>query len=88
MVFQDGHAYVAEDGAFRVPIVFDNQIHQRALPVTIGLFINPGHSGKAPPETPWQSDQRSSNTVHSPKILALHHRRADPRGRADASPLR
>lgn len=59
MVFQDGHAYVAEEGAFRVPIVFDNLIHQRAMPVTIGLFINPGHSGKAPPETPWQSDQRS-----------------------------
>jgi len=59
MVFQDGHAYVAEDGAFRAPIVFDNLIHQGAMPVTIGLFVNPGHAGKAPPETPWQSDQRS-----------------------------
>ncbi|HEU4582476.1 MAG TPA: alpha/beta hydrolase-fold protein [Polyangiaceae bacterium] len=59
MVFQDGHHYVAEDGPFRTPIVFDNLIHQRAMPVTIGLFINPGHAGKAPPESPWQSDQRS-----------------------------
>jgi len=59
MVFQDGHAYVAEDGAFRVPIVFDNLIQQRAMPVTLGLFVNPGHAGKAPPETPWQSDARS-----------------------------
>lgn len=59
MVFQDGHAYVAEEGAFRVPIVFDNLIHQGAMPVTIGLFINPGHGGKTPPETPFQADQRS-----------------------------
>jgi enterochelin esterase family protein len=59
MVFQDGQAYVAEDGAFRVPIVFDNLIHQRAMPVTLGLFINPGHAGKSAPDSPWQSDNRS-----------------------------
>jgi enterochelin esterase-like enzyme len=59
MVFQDGHAYIAEEGAFRVPIVFDNLIHQGSMPVTLGLFINPGHAGKAPPESPWQSDNRS-----------------------------
>jgi enterochelin esterase-like enzyme len=59
MVFQDGHTYVSETGPFRAPIVFDNLIHQRVLPVTVGLFINPGHAGKAPPETPWQSDNRS-----------------------------
>lgn len=28
MVFQDGGGYVQEDGSFRVPIVFDNLIHQ------------------------------------------------------------
>src|SRR5690606_12370671 len=43
MVFQDGHAYVKEDGSFRVPVVFDNLIHKGEMPVTIGLFINPGH---------------------------------------------
>lgn len=42
MVFQDGHAYVREDGEFRVPIVFDNLIHEGAMPVTIGIFLNPG----------------------------------------------
>jgi hypothetical protein len=35
MVFQDGHAYVGEQGQFRVPIVFDNLIHEGAMPVTI-----------------------------------------------------
>ena len=53
MVFQDGGGYVGEAGETRVPIVFDNLIHQGKLPVTIGIFINPGHfpsvaEGKAP----------------------------------------
>lgn len=42
MVFQDGHTYVKEDGDFRVPVVFDNLIHQKAMPVTIAILINPG----------------------------------------------
>jgi enterochelin esterase family protein len=42
MVFQDGQAYVKEDGDFRVPVVFDNLIHKGEMPVTIGVFINPG----------------------------------------------
>lgn len=42
MVFQDGGSYVQEGGQFRVPIVFDNLIHKGEMPVTIGLFINPG----------------------------------------------
>ena len=58
MVFQDGHAYVKEDGDFRVPIVFDNLIHQKAMPVTIGLFINPGQHGEELPKEPFQADNR------------------------------
>ena len=42
MVFQDGGAYVNLKGDFRVPTVFDNLIHQKQMPVTIGIFINPG----------------------------------------------
>lgn len=42
MVFQDGAGYAKEDGQFRVPVVFDNLIHKRQMPVTIGIFINPG----------------------------------------------
>jgi enterochelin esterase family protein len=48
MIFQDGHAYVGEKGRFRVPIVFDNLIHEGAMPVTVGIFINPGHKGEMP----------------------------------------
>ena len=46
MVFQDGGGYVSETGDTRVPIVFDNLIHQGRLPVTIGIFID---SGRFPP---------------------------------------
>ncbi len=42
MVFQDGGNYVKQDGDFRVPIVFDNLIHRGEMPVTIGIFIDPG----------------------------------------------
>jgi enterochelin esterase-like enzyme len=42
MVFQDGGWYVDTKRHFRVPTVFDNLIHQGAMPVTIGIFINPG----------------------------------------------
>jgi len=47
MVFQDGHTYVAENGDFRAPVVFDNLIHKGEMPVTIGIFINPGKHGRA-----------------------------------------
>jgi enterochelin esterase family protein len=51
MVFQDGGSYVNDKGAFRVPIVFDNLIHKKELPVTVGIFINPGN---VPPTGPNQ----------------------------------
>jgi enterochelin esterase-like enzyme len=42
MVFQDGHFFVDPDGQYRIPVVFDNLIYRREMPVTIGVFINPG----------------------------------------------
>jgi enterochelin esterase-like enzyme len=42
MVFQDGGSYVDTNKDFRIPIVFDNLIHKREMPVTIGIFLNPG----------------------------------------------
>jgi len=42
MVFQDGGNYVDPNKDFRIPIVFDNLIHKKEMPVTIGVFINPG----------------------------------------------
>lgn len=43
MVFQDGpNWYMGPKGQFRVPIVFDNLIQKKQMPVTVGIFINPG----------------------------------------------
>ena len=50
MVFQDGHAYMNENGEYRAPIIFDNLIHRQELPVMIGVFIDPGHLKDELPE--------------------------------------
>jgi enterochelin esterase family protein len=44
MVFQDGAGYVStkSNAVFHVPTVFDNLIARKKMPVTIGIFINPG----------------------------------------------
>jgi len=44
MVFQDGlrHADRMAEGGLRAPVVFDNLIAAGKMPVTIGIFINPG----------------------------------------------
>jgi enterochelin esterase-like enzyme len=46
MVFQDGVHYVGVDDAkINAPTVFDNLIAKGEMPVTIGVFINPGEPG-------------------------------------------
>ena len=56
MAFQDGYAYAALDGPVRALTVFDNLIHSRQMPVTIGVFVDPGR--KAEPY-----DQRAAQYV-------------------------
>jgi enterochelin esterase family protein len=51
MIFQDGHFFVAPDKGYRVPNVFDNLIYRREMPVTIGVFINPGRNPDQPEST-------------------------------------
>jgi len=59
MVLQDGQAYVKEDGDFRVPVVFDNLIQKGEMPVTIGIFTNPGRSVALPADDPKKPSNRS-----------------------------
>jgi enterochelin esterase family protein len=59
MVFQDGQAYVDENGDFRVPVVFDNLVHRGEMPVTIGIFINPGILINPPSKDPKAASNRS-----------------------------
>lgn len=55
LVFQDGHAYSNRGGEYRVPTVLDNLIHRGELPVTIALFVDPGHKKEQLPDKPgWQ----------------------------------
>jgi enterochelin esterase family protein len=42
MVFQDGMGAWKADGGLRASVVFDNLIASGEMPVTIGIFINPG----------------------------------------------
>ena len=47
MVFQDGFSYIKpptdkEKGQFNTPVVFDNLINKKEIPLMIGIFINPG----------------------------------------------
>jgi len=57
MVFMDGASYAKVDGAFRVPVVFDNLIHQQAMPVTIAVFVNPGTVVATQPESKDRSNR-------------------------------
>ena len=49
MVFQDGGSYMGTNGQFRTTVVFDNLIHKKEMPVTIGVFLNPGEVPAAEP---------------------------------------
>lgn len=53
MVFQDGQGYADPNGNVRATVVFDNLIHRGEVPVTIGVFVNPGEESKE-----YQNDPR------------------------------
>src|SRR5262245_44362659 len=40
MVFQDGMGYLSTNGSWRAPLVFDNLIAAKEMPVTIAIFLN------------------------------------------------
>ena len=42
MVFFDGAGFFNATGAFRLPVVFDNLIAKKDIPVTIAVGVNPG----------------------------------------------
>ncbi|MCB1228399.1 MAG: esterase family protein [Verrucomicrobiales bacterium] len=57
MIFCDGAGFVKEDGTFRVPVVFDNLIAAGEMPVTIGIFIQPGQFPPAQGESKPRSNR-------------------------------
>ena len=56
MVFQDGRGYVDRKGPTPVPTVFDNLIQKGEMPVTIGVFLQPG---VIPPAKPGGKPRRN-----------------------------
>lgn len=72
MLFYDGMHYVAEDAEFNAPTVFDNLIAQGEMPVTIGVFINPGEPGDGNytgNERPIRSQQYDRNSPEQANFL-------------------
>ena len=59
MIFQDGHKYVNVEQEYRATVVMDNLIHRKEMPVTIGLFVNPGHDSDNFPENRFRVSNRS-----------------------------
>jgi enterochelin esterase family protein len=94
MVFQDGGGYVSETGSFRVPIVFDNLIAKKKMPVTIGIFLQPGnfppeHEGDKPRsnrsfEYDTLSDQYARMIIDEilPEVGKTYNLSKDPKDRA------
>ena len=42
MLFNDGIFYYPKSGPARATVVFDNLIARGEMPVTVGVFVNPG----------------------------------------------
>jgi enterochelin esterase family protein len=94
MVFQDGVGYVSTNGQNRVPYVFDNLIAKKEMPVTIGIFINPGQfpaaeAGQKPGdnrsfEYDSLSDQYARFLLEEilPEVGKKYNLTKDPEGRA------
>ena len=68
MVFQDGTTFVGEQGSYRAPIVFDNLIAKGDMPVTIGIFINPGIVTPPEPNTMARYDRSYEYDAVGPRF--------------------
>jgi enterochelin esterase family protein len=92
MVFQDGGSYQNPKGQYRVPLVFDNLIHKGEMPVTVGVFVNPGEfptgKGKGKSNRSFEYDTLSDQYVRFleseiiPEVGKTVNLRADAAGHA------
>jgi enterochelin esterase-like enzyme len=94
MVFCDGGGFVKTDGQFRAPVVFDNLIAKGEMPVTIGIFINPGVFPTTKPQEKPRSNRSfeydSLGDVYArflleeilPEVAKTYKLTDDPEGRA------
>lgn len=66
MVFQDGHAYVGDKSNIRATTVMDNLIAAGDMPITVGIFIEPGHKGSELPKGYWGKRNNRSVEYDTP----------------------
>lgn len=61
MIFNDGHAFLSEQGSARATNVIDNLLHRREIPTMIAVFINPGRRPDQPEPTAREWGDRTTN---------------------------
>ncbi len=61
MIFNDGHAMMAEPGDVQAHNVLDNLIYRREIPVMLGVFINPGRRPDQPEPNSRDWGDRTTN---------------------------
>lgn len=66
MIFQDGHAYVGDKSSYRATTVMDNLIASGDMPITIGIFIEPGHKGDTLPKGYWGKRNNRATEYDTP----------------------
>ena len=89
---QDGNNFVREftneqtkqPGGWQVPVVFDNLIHKKEMPVTIGIFIDPSSQQDRAMEYDTLSDRYARFVIEEvlPEVGKSYKITSDPEGRA------
>src|SRR4051812_43857068 len=85
-VGQDGNNFVREPGAWHVPVVFDNLIQKKEMPVTIGIFVDPSSQQQRAGEYDTLSDRYARFVIDEvlPEVGKTYRLTQDPEGRAIA----
>jgi enterochelin esterase family protein len=80
MVFQDGRLYLDPEADMRAGVVLDNLIHRGELPVTIGVFVDPGEPGNRNVEYDAFSDAYATFLLEEilPAVRGRHRIADDP----------
>lgn len=97
LVFQDGQRAINPSGVLRGPVVLDNLIHGKEIPVTIGIFITPGQRGDEYPESIGNGNPNNRSVEYDslgdayarflveemlPEVGKTYNLTKDPQGRA------
>jgi sugar lactone lactonase YvrE/enterochelin esterase-like enzyme len=70
MVLQDGGGFASDKGNYRVPVVFDNLIHKKEMPVTIAVMVSPG----VIPPPDWANNDTPTDKTRPPQAYPRFNR--------------